>query len=93
MFTRLAKALSILLHSEDEKPVTMTFLLMRDDCSRLFGEFADRDLRDCRRACIVWETRTGDIKVRSSQSCDDPRAVKLLGTAHAKVLLGNGNGH
>ncbi len=89
MFARLRR----LLTSEDGKAVTITTVLMRDDCTRLFGQFADHELKSCCRLIIIGEKENGDVKVATSASCDSLRAVGLLSVAK-NLIMGNGkNGH
>ena len=86
MFKRLKR----LLRSEDNKPVTVTTVLMRDSCSRLLGEFADNDLKNSLELLILSRDHNGDVHVATSESLEDLTAVGLLGIATSLI---SGNGH
>jgi len=82
-----------LRHSEDNKPVTVTAVLMRDDCSRLLGEFSEAHLGGCRQLVIISRSEDGGISVETSDSLDEITALGLMGIATSLLSGGNGNGH
>lgn len=62
------------------QPLLMSFILQRDDCSRLLGEFGDVHLHECNKLILVWQNGSQDIKVRHSASIEseDEAAILLI---------------
>ena len=70
-----------LMNSEDDKPVTVTAILMRDSCSRLLGQFSDNNLEECRELLLIWREKSGLVHVAISDSTDILVGRSLIGIA------------
>ena len=79
-----------LFTSKDKKPVMLSFILQRDDCSRLLGEFGEIHLPECSKLIIVWQDGDCDINVKTSNSLADVEAAGML--VIAANLVGGNNG-
>jgi hypothetical protein len=84
------RALRRLFRSEDNKPVLLSFVLQRDQCSRLLGEFGEKYLEDCKVLIIIWENEAGDTMIVSSDNVPDSQAAGMLLQAANKVSMDNG---
>ena len=74
-----------IFNSADDKPVTLSAVLMRDDASRLLGDFNEEYLDDCRQLLIVWVDNEGAVGVVSSNSTDGLTAAGMLSIAAGMV--------
>jgi len=63
--------------SKDKKPVMLSFILQRDECSRLLGEFSERHLAKCSRLILIWQNGTDDINVQTTESLSDIESAGL----------------
>ena len=68
----------IALMSRDNKPVMVSFILQRDDCSRLLGEFGEKHLPNCSKLVIIWKNGSEDVQAVSSRSLESKEAMKML---------------
>lgn len=84
------KILRRMFSSKDDKPVLISFVLQRDACSRLLGEFGEKHLEDCRVLLIVWENEAGDLLIASSDNAPDSQAAGMLLQAANRVSMDNG---
>ncbi len=74
--------------SKDGRPVTITGILGRDDCSRLLSRFSDNNLSSCESLVIVWRG-AGGLHVETSQNLGAVEAVGLLTIASGLVAGGS----
>ena len=65
-------------NSKDKKPVLLSFILQRDECSRLLGEFGEKHLDKCSKLILVWQNGATDINVQTSESLSDIESAGLL---------------
>jgi hypothetical protein len=64
--------------SKDKKPVLLSFILQRDECSRLLGEFGEKHLDKCSKLILVWKNGTDDINIQGSASLTSDETAGLL---------------
>lgn len=74
----LAGCYYLIRGTRDKKPLLVSFILQRDDCSRLLGEFADKHLPKCSKLVIIWKNGSEDIQVISSESTEEKEATMML---------------
>ena len=75
---KLSELFKDLFLGEDRKPLMVSFLLERDECSRLLGEFGEKRLRHCSKLCIIWKNGDGNAYIETSESLKDEEAVGML---------------
>lgn len=86
MFEKIRKILNYRLdQGDDSKPAAFASFLMRDDCSRLLGEFSGKHLVDCEKLVLIWKNAAGDVQVLSSESTDNVSVIGLLYVAQGLV--------
>lgn len=56
----------------------ISFILQRDDCSRLFGEFGEQHLPECSKLILIWQNGDDVIKAVHSDSVDREEVIKML---------------
>ena len=69
----------------DNKPTYLSFILQRDDCSRLLGEFGEKHLKECSKLVLVWQNGTDAVKAVHSDSVDRRGVIQML--EKAEVLI------
>ena len=84
------KAFRRLFRSEDNKPVMLTFLLQRDQCSRLLGEFGEKYLEDTQSLIIVWKDSQGKVWEKHTDDMNDHEISGFMLAASLKLGLDNG---
>lgn len=82
--------ISRILKSEDDKPVMLSFVLQRDECSRLLGEFGEKHLDDAQSLIIVWKDSQGKVWEQHTDSMSDQEISGFLLAASLKLGLDNG---
>ncbi len=85
---KLLEKLKRLFNSEDDKPVTVSFLLGRDCCSRLLADFSEDALHDAEQLVIVWRARDGSLGMCTSSNLDELTAAGMLSAAQQVVING-----
>lgn len=81
MFDRIKK----LFKSSDRKPTTVSFVLGRDDCSRLLIQFSENDLETSEKIMILKIAQDGSVYVFSSQNMSGIECLGLLSIAQGMV--------
>lgn len=76
--------------STDKKPVLVSFVLQRDECSRLLGEFGEKELSNCKALIITWQDGNNDLRVITSDSLTDAEAAGMLLIAANTIGKDNG---
>jgi len=71
--------------TKDDKPTYLSFILQRDDCSRLLGEFGEKHISECSKLVLVWQNGTDAVKAVHSDSVDRHEAIAML--EKAEVLI------
>jgi hypothetical protein len=71
-------------------PTLVSFVVQRDSCSRLLGEFSEDHLHACKNLVIVWRTERDDINVLSSEELTEQDTEELLTKAICMVRGDNG---
>ena len=84
------EGLKRVLFSDDKKPVYLSFVLQRDDCSRMLGDFAEKHLNTCTKLILVWKNGSEDIQIHTSNSLNDSEATGML--FQAFNIVGKTNG-
>jgi len=68
-----------LMVKRDNKPLLISVLLQRDDCSRATGEYVEKYLPQATGQVIVWKNGGKEIGgILKSESMSDEDAVKIL---------------
>jgi hypothetical protein len=71
--------------SKDKKPVLLSFILQRDECSRLLGEFGEKHLENTSRLILIWQNGSSDINVQATESMTNIEAAGLCMKAAHKI--------
>ncbi len=64
--------------TKDKKPLLVSFILQRDDCSRLLGEFGEKHLAECSKLILVWQNGGTVVKAVHSNSLNQEETTKML---------------
>lgn len=85
------KGLKNLFIANDKKPLMVSLIIQRDDCSRLLCEFGEKRLEHCTKLAIVWKNSGDEAFVETSDSLKDEEAIGMLVKAAHRIGADNGN--
>jgi hypothetical protein len=90
MFEKILNRINRFFLANDGKQLSITTIIQHDDCSRLFGEFCDKNLPSCVKATIVWKSKDDEAYIKTSASLSDDEAIGMLIKAAHQIGADNG---